>query len=225
MVAGNEGKHAPVQLAEESGEAAAIGDDGVAEFIPECPIEPAGRDAEITADIGNHGADRAATHLGGDFRFGGQAREARVLGVVGLDVWRDDLRCGSRPACGGQADGCWLEVPAAGGPLAERSFQRRGAPQASGDAVEDGGEVGGAEGFGEQGEAWNGGAVPDRAGELLAVVDQFADEAKNAVEGGGRCWVGPRRIAVWGWGGAHEQNKNTPAGRCQGKSSCAARAG
>jgi hypothetical protein len=45
------------------------------------------------------------------------------------------------------------------------------------------------------------------------------------VEGGGRCWVGPRRIAVWGWGGAHEQNKNTPAGRCQGKSSCAARAG
>jgi hypothetical protein len=45
------------------------------------------------------------------------------------------------------------------------------------------------------------------------------------VERGGRGWGGWRRIAVWGWCGKHERNKNMPAGRCQGKSSCAARAG
>ena len=83
MVAGVEGEQPLVQVPEETGEAAAIGDDGVAEFVPECPVELAGRDAEVTADIGDDGADRAATHLGGDFLFRGQAGEARVLGVVG----------------------------------------------------------------------------------------------------------------------------------------------
>ena len=37
----------------------------------------------------------------------------------------------------------------------------------------------------------------DRAGELLAVVYEFADEAEDAVEGGG-C----------GWGGGHGRNEN-----------------
>src|SRR5579872_1623286 len=46
-VAGGAGEQQPVQLHEEAGEAAAIGDDGVAEFVPECPIELAGRDAEV----------------------------------------------------------------------------------------------------------------------------------------------------------------------------------
>ena len=83
VVAGAEGEQPPVQVPEETGEASAIGDDGMAEFVPECPVELAGRDAEVTADVDDDGTDRAATHLGGDFRFRGQAREARVLGVVG----------------------------------------------------------------------------------------------------------------------------------------------
>ena len=57
--------------------------------------------------------------------------------------------------------------------------------QATGDAGEDDGEVGGAEWFGEEGEAWGGGALLDRGRELLAVVDQFADEAEDAVEAAG----------------------------------------
>ena len=194
----------------------------MAEFVPECPIEMAGRDAEVAADIGDDGADRAATHLGGDFLFRGQACEARVLGVVGglgfgLGVRRCDLPSGARPAYGGQADGRWREVPAAGGALAEPGFQRRGAAQATGDAGEDDGEVGGAEGSGEQGEAWGGGALLHRAGELLAVVDQFADEAEDAAEAAGHGRAGPRRIGVRGWGGGlgrggHERNKNTAGG-------------
>ncbi len=43
----------------------------------------AGRDAEVVADVGDDGGDRATTHLGGDFFRGGQERETRVLGGVG----------------------------------------------------------------------------------------------------------------------------------------------
>ncbi len=98
-----------------------------------------------------------------------------------------------------------------------RGFEGRGATQAAGDAGEDGGEVGGAEGFGEEGEARGGGALLDRAGELLAVVDQFADEAKDAAEAAGCVCVGPRWIGVRGCGGGlggggHELNENTKGG-------------
>jgi hypothetical protein len=172
VVTGAKGEHAPVQAFEEASEAAAIGDDGVAEFVPECPVELAGRDAEVMADIGDDGADGAATHHRvesggkpcGDLFLCGQAcearvlREARRLGVVGglefrLGVWRCDLAWGAGRAGGGQADGGWLEVLAAGGATDERGFEGRGATQATGDAGEDDSEVGGAEGFGEEGEA------------------------------------------------------------------------
>jgi hypothetical protein len=86
MVAGAEGEQPPVQFPEEAGEVSAIGDDGPAEFVPEWSVELVGHNAEVTADIGNDGADRAATYFGGDFRFRGEARESRVLGVVG-GVW------------------------------------------------------------------------------------------------------------------------------------------
>ena len=65
-------------------------------------------------------------------------------------------------------------------------FEGRGSAQAIGDAGEDDREVGGAEGSGEHGETWGGSALLDRAGELLAVVDQFADEAEDSAEGGGQ---------------------------------------
>ena len=59
-------------------------------------------DAEIAADIGDDGADRPATHLGGDLFLGGQASEARVLGRVGgLGVRRRSLPCGAWHTYGG----------------------------------------------------------------------------------------------------------------------------
>ncbi len=74
---------------------------------------------------------------------------------------------------------------------AQPGLQRRGATQATGDAGEDDAEIGGAEGSGELNEAWGGGALLNRAGELPAVVDQFADEAEDAADGAGDVRVGP----------------------------------
>jgi hypothetical protein len=230
VVAREECEHTRIQVADEAGEAAAIGDDGVAEFVPEGSIEQAGRDAEIMADVDDDGADRAATDFGSDFLFGGEARGARVLGVVGglgfrLGVrWRD-LPGGAGRAGGGYAEGCWGEVLAAVGAAAKRGFQGRGSAQAAGDAGENHGEVGGAEGCGE---AWGGGALLDCAGEMLAEVDEFADEAEDAVEAAGYGWDGPGRIGVCDWGGGlggggHERNKNIMLVRCQGKTRALAR--
>jgi hypothetical protein len=83
VLVGAEGEQPPAQVAEEAGEVSAIHHDGVVDLVPERPVEMAGRDAEVPADIDDDGADGAAAHLGGDFRFRGQARETRVLGVVG----------------------------------------------------------------------------------------------------------------------------------------------
>jgi len=67
---------------------------------------------------------------------------------------------------------------------AQPGLQRRGATQATGDAGEDDAEIGSAEGSGELNEAWSGSAALNRVGELPAVVDQFADEAEDAADGG-----------------------------------------
>ena len=79
------------------------------DFVPERPVEVAGRDAEIAADIDDDGADRAAAHLRGDFLLRGEARETRVLGWSALGfgpgVRRRELPCGAWRAYGGQADG------------------------------------------------------------------------------------------------------------------------
>jgi hypothetical protein len=97
---------------------------------------------------------------------------------------------------------------------AQPGLQRRGATQATGDAGEDDSEIGSAEGSGELNEAWGGGAALNRLGELPAVVDQFADEAKDAVDGTGYARAGPVRIGSCGRGGSlgrgrHERNRNT----------------
>ncbi len=113
-----------------------------------------------------------------------------------------------------RAEGRWREVLAAGGALAERGFQGRGAAQAVGDAGEDDREIGGAERLGEDGEARGGGALAGRGGELPAVVDQSADDAEDAAEGAGDGCGVPLRIGGRGRGGGlgfgrHERNKNT----------------
>ena len=116
----------------------------------------------------------------------------------------------------GQADGRRREVLAACDAPAKPGLQCRGAAQAIRDAGENDREIGGAEGHDEQGEARGGGAALHRAGELPAVVDQFANDAEDAADGGGDGKAGPMRIGGRGWGGGvgrgHEQNKNTRAG-------------
>ena len=134
MAAGAEGEQPIVQVLEEAREAAAIHRDGVVDFVPECPVEMAGRDAEVVADIDDDGADRAATHLSGDFLFRGEARETRVLGVVGapgfgLGVRRCDCRAGrgSRAAGRRMGDGVRRSWPRAAAGKAWLPVPRRGA--------------------------------------------------------------------------------------------------
>ncbi len=228
MVAGAEGKRAPDQGLDEANEAAAIHYDCVVDLVPECPIEMAGRDAEITADIDDDRADRTAAHLGGDFLLGGEVRETRDFAAVGalgfgLGIGRLNLPCGARPWRGGRADGRRAQVRPARGTPAQSDFQGRGEAQAIGDASEDGSDIGGAEGSGELGEARDGGTLLNRDGELLAVVDQFADEAEDAADAGGYVRAGPVWIGIRGRGGGlragvHERNKNAKERFCQAKS-------
>ena len=89
-------------------------------------------------------------------------------------------------------------------------FEGGGATQAAGDAGDDERNVGGAEGFGEEPEIRGGGALMGCGGELLAEVDQPADEEEDAVEGGGYGWGVPGWIGVGGrgrgvGGGGHER--------------------
>ena len=147
----------------------------------------------------------------------GRRASSGSVGVGGLDVRRRDRPCAAWHAYGGQADGRQRDVPASCGVPGEPGFQHRGTPQATGDAGEDDGDIGGAEGSGEEGEAWGASALLHRGGELLAVVDQFAHEAEDAAEAGGRVGAGPGRIGLRGWGGefeggGHERNKNTNRG-------------
>ncbi len=217
---GGDGEQPFVHSCEVGGEVAAIGDDYVGEVVPECPVALAGQEADVAADVDDDGADRAATDFGGDFRFGGEACEARVLGGVGglgfrLGVRRRGLALGPRCAGGGRTDGVWRKVLAAFGAEAQFGLEGRGETQAVGDAGEDEREVGGAEASGEAGEVWGGGALLDRDGDLFAEVDESAEDAEYAADCGGRGWGGPRWIGVGGrgrgegWAERHEQKKNT----------------
>ena len=119
------------------------------EFVPECAVEVAGRDAEIATDIDDDGTDRTAAHLGGDFLLGGEAGEPRVPGVdggLGFGGPGRGLLRGAWATCGGCAEGRWGEVLAACGALGQCGLEGGGAAQAVDDAGEDGGDVGGAEG-------------------------------------------------------------------------------
>jgi hypothetical protein len=56
---------------------------------------------------------------------------------------------------------------------------------------------------------------------VLAVVDQFADEAEDAAEGGGHGRAEPGRTRVSGWSGGlglggHGQDGNTNGEGCKG---------
>ena len=67
----------------------------------------------------------------------------------------------------------------AGGGAGDLFLEQTGAQQALGDAGEDQGEVAGAEGARDVGGVVGDGALAERVGELLAVVDELADEREQ----------------------------------------------
>ena len=104
------------------------------------------------------------------------------LGRTRLAFARESARCaGGRRGLGlggGVEAGC-----DAGNFLVEQA----GAEQTLGDAREDQGEVTGAEGTDQVGGVVRDGSLAERGGELLAVVDEFADEREQAA---GAAWWG-----------------------------------
>ena len=91
----------------------------------------------------------------------------------------------------------------AGGGAGDIFSEQAGAQQALRDAGEDQGEVAGAEGAREAGGVVRDSALAECVGELLAVVDEFADEREQ-----------PAGAAWWGWVGSgsrggHEQKGST----------------
>jgi hypothetical protein len=132
----------------------------------------AGQDAEIAADVGDDGADRLAADFCGDLLRGGQVCEAGVGFVSGgRGGWPGCARRPWRRSTSGR------RVQAVG-VAEEPRFERIGAVQAAGDAREDQRDIGGAE-AGYDGAGVGEGALPDRGGEFLAVVDELADEAEQ----------------------------------------------
>ncbi len=116
-----------------------------------------------------------------------------------------------------------LQVLAAGGALAEPVFERGGAEQAAGDAGEDQREIGGGKSCDDEGEAGeemrSGAVLAQRVGEVPAVGDEGAEEAKDLADARGHdpIGIGLEGFGRCGGGVEHERNKNTKRGRCQGK--------
>jgi hypothetical protein len=173
-------------------------DDDKAQFPPQ---RMARHDAEVTTDVGDDGADRPAADLGGDLRRGGQASEARVRLAGGG-------RCGrpgcARPGLRRSSRGRRIQTVGAADDLC---LQRVGAVQAAGDASKDQRYVGGAEAAYDGGGIGEG-ALPDRGGEFLAVVDELVDEFEQA----------PRAARLGGWirgfgRGGHGRDKGMRRGR------------
>ena len=86
------------------------------------------RDAEVAANVGDDGADRAAADLGGDLLGRGQADLGRAGGVGGSR--------GRRSAAGGSTWRRGLGVQS-GGVADYPGFERLGTEEAAGDACEE----------------------------------------------------------------------------------------
>ena len=169
-----------------------------AQLVPRRPIHLVRDDAEVEADVDEHGTDRASAVMVGDLPEGGQASGAQIL----------VLPAGRGGRFGGERFGWRLgvvvrrvlpQVVAAGGGPAEPCFERRGAKQAACDAGEDLREVAGAEDDREKGEAGEdlrvGGVLAQRLREIPAVGDERADEAEDRTDARG---LGPIGIGVGG---------------------------
>ena len=178
-VGDREGLVEPVH--DEADVTAAVFVDGAVQFVPQ---RMARRDAEIAADIGEDGADRLTPDLGRDLLWGGQVGEAgiRVGGLLRLGAprgrWLGLAREGAGRAGGWRGFRLGFGVEAGGG-AGDLFLEQTGAQQALGDAGEDQGEVAGAEGARDVGGVVGDGALAERVGELLAVVDELADEREQ----------------------------------------------
>src|SRR5579871_812633 len=90
-------------------------------------------------------------------------------------------------------------------------LETAGAEQAEGDACQNHWEVAGAEGTGEAGDFAGDGALAERREEVLAVVDELADEREQTAGVAWRGWVGR------GGRGGHGRKEARGGGVCQGK--------
>jgi hypothetical protein len=196
---------------EQNEELAAVEDESADQFIPCFEIHLLGDDAEVEADVDEHGADRAAAVLGGNFLGRGQADERGALGRAALAGRFGDARV----AWGGRADADRLLV-ATGGEAEKPGFERGGAEQTTVDAGEDQGNIAGAEDAGNEGETGEGfrvvGVLLEEVGEVAAVGDERADEAENLADARGHGPIGGIGVEGGAWGGGcvgHGRNRST----------------
>ena len=147
----------------ESDQIAAVVDDVAAQLDPRRMVQLTRLNAEIEADIGENGGDRAAAVLGGDLlecgRAGDEPVPRRVVQAGGSFAFAAARVAFGRRAAGARTR---LEVLAAGGALAEPFLEGGGTEQAACDAVEDEREIAGVEGQGDEveaGEELRGGGV------------------------------------------------------------------
>jgi hypothetical protein len=186
-----------------AGESAAVCHDCQLQFAPQ---RVAGQDAEVAADVREHGADRPATHLGGDLLRRGQPREQRISRLG--RARRSRLAFGSET---GQARRPRFLVQR-GGVLKHAGLERVGAQQTARDAGEDLRDIVGAEADGSEGGVGRG-ALADRGGEFRGVVDQPANESEQAAAARGLVRIGRIGLSC-GRGGriGREQKKDTRPG-------------
>ena len=123
------------------GQVAAIADDDGAQFPPQRMVR---HDAEVAADVGDDGADRAAADLGGDLLGCGHPRvKPGDKGIVdGGGVGRVALGGGRR---GRVRRGRGVQ---AGGVADDPGFECLGTEEAAGDAREDQGDIAAPNGWG-----------------------------------------------------------------------------
>ena len=177
--------------------------DGTLQFVPE---RMARWDTEVAADVGDDGADLLAPDFSGDLVRGGQPCEQRgcVDGLrLGLAPWRTRLGGGWK---GARRAKRWLGLGLGvdlGRGAGDFFLEVTGPEQALGDAGEDDGDVTGTEVAGEVARVIGSGALAKGGGELLAIVDEFADEREEAA---GTAWWGS---VSGGSHIGHERRENT----------------
>ena len=152
----------------QAGQVAAIADDDGAQFPPQRMVR---HDAEVPADVGDDGADRAAADPGCDLLGCGHPRvkpgDKGIVDGGGVGGWR--LAVGGRALRRGRG-------VQAGGVADDPGFECLGAEEAAGDVREDHGDICGAERVG---------VVAERGGKVSAVVDERTDESEEAAGAAG----------------------------------------
>ena len=108
------------------------------------------------------------------------------------------------------------DIAATGGSAGELFVECRGEHEAAGDAAEDGGEIGAAEGFGEEGKGGGAGVLAELVRLFLAKGDKPAQQAEEAPDAAATLRLLGRGVGVGGlggacWRGGHERNKNISA--------------